>query len=89
MSLKLECFHGLYQMNEYPGKKVQTSREKVIELAKYVMADDDLINELSIWKTPTFPVNGVDLMHNNVPPGAHVKQILNHLFKIWIEVCLI
>lgn len=70
------------------GKKVQTSREKVIELAKYVMVDDELINELNVWTTPIFPVGGMDLMRNNISPGSHIKQILDHLFKIWIEVCL-
>ncbi|MCP9256868.1 hypothetical protein DINM_000100 [Dirofilaria immitis] len=66
-------------------KKVQTSREKVIELAKYIMADGGLINELNIWVTPVFPISGIDLMNNSVPPGSHVKQILDHLFKLWIE----
>ncbi|VDK83077.1 unnamed protein product [Litomosoides sigmodontis] len=73
------------RLHKFTRKKVQTSQEKVIELAKYVMVSDELINELNIWESPTFPVGGVDLMHNNIPPGPHVKQILDHLFKVWIE----
>ncbi|EFO23490.1 hypothetical protein LOAG_04995 [Loa loa] len=73
------------RLHKFTRKKVQTSREKVIELAKYTMVDDELISELNAWKTPVFPVGGIDLMYNNVPPGSHVKQILDHLFKIWIE----
>ncbi|CAG9540206.1 unnamed protein product [Cercopithifilaria johnstoni] len=73
------------RLHKLTRKKVQTSREKVIELAKYAMVDDEMINELNIWRPPIFPVGGVDLMHNNIPPGPHVKQILDHLFKIWIE----
>uniref|UniRef100_A0A0R3RZX7 PolyA_pol domain-containing protein n=1 Tax=Elaeophora elaphi TaxID=1147741 RepID=A0A0R3RZX7_9BILA len=73
------------RLHKFTRKKVQTSREKVIELAKYAMVDDELINELSIWETPVFPVGGVDLMNNNISPGAHVKQILDHLFDVWIR----
>ncbi|VDK73682.1 unnamed protein product [Onchocerca ochengi] len=73
------------RLHKFTRKKVQTSREKVIELAKYTMVDDELINELNIWEAPTFPIGGMDLMNNNVPPGPHVKQILDHLFKLWIE----
>uniref|UniRef100_A0A1I8EXZ9 Poly A polymerase head domain-containing protein n=1 Tax=Wuchereria bancrofti TaxID=6293 RepID=A0A1I8EXZ9_WUCBA len=73
------------RLHKFTRKKIQTSREKVIELAKYAMVDDELINELSIWEMPTFPIGGIDLMHNNISPGPHVKQILDHLFQIWIE----
>ncbi|KAM3716122.1 CCA tRNA nucleotidyltransferase 1 [Dirofilaria immitis] len=73
------------RLHKFTRKKVQTSREKVIELAKYIMADGGLINELNIWVTPVFPISGIDLMNNSVPPGSHVKQILDHLFKLWIE----
>ncbi|KAL3985607.1 Poly A polymerase head domain family protein [Acanthocheilonema viteae] len=73
------------RLHKFTRKKVQTSREKVIELAKYVMVGDELINELNIWEPPTFPVGGLDLMHNDISPGSHVKLILDHLFKVWIE----
>nr|CRZ24724.1 BMA-HPO-31 [Brugia malayi] len=73
------------RLHKFTRKKIQTSREKVIELAKYAMVNDELINELSIWEMPTFPIGGIDLMHNNISPGPHVKQILDYLFQIWIE----
>ncbi len=46
----------------FPGKKVQTSREKVIELAKYTMVDDELINELNILGSTniSYRRNGLD-----------------------------
>ncbi|VDN07833.1 unnamed protein product [Thelazia callipaeda] len=73
------------RLHKFTRKKVQTTREKVIELAKYVMAEDKLINELSMWEAPVFPVGGVDLLRNKVPSGPVVKLILDHLFKLWIE----
>ncbi|VDN22427.1 unnamed protein product [Gongylonema pulchrum] len=73
------------RLHKFTRKKVQTSREKVIELAKYAMSDDRIINEIRAWETPVFPVSGLDLMHSNVPSGQHVKKILDHLFKLWIE----
>uniref|UniRef100_F1L3Q5 tRNA-nucleotidyltransferase 1 n=1 Tax=Ascaris suum TaxID=6253 RepID=F1L3Q5_ASCSU len=68
-----------------PGrdKKKINGRDMVRELAKYVCASAEIIEEIGVWKMPEFPVSGKDLIGTGVKTGPIMRRVLTHLFELW------
>lgn len=60
-------------------------RTKVLELAKYCMVNNAVLEELDNWHIPEFPVNGKDLL-NFISSGPIMSEVLTTLFIIWRKV---
>lgn len=67
---------------------IETTRNRIIELLKYVDAYE-LIPEIKSWEVPKLPVTGIDLKDAGVPGGRHMKVLLQHFYVLWRKVsCL-
>jgi hypothetical protein len=56
--------------------------EKIAEVLKYINATD-LIQTLSEWPVPVFPINGKIIATKKIPKGPAYTRILNELKEIW------
>ncbi|KHN87314.1 CCA tRNA nucleotidyltransferase 1, mitochondrial [Toxocara canis] len=68
---------------EMEDRKKMGGREMVVELAKYIRASPQFIEEIGLWEMPEFPVNGRDLMGTGVKGGPVMRKVLTHLFEVW------
>jgi poly(A) polymerase len=44
-----------------------------------------LLDHAEMWKQPSFPLNGSDVMAAGVPAGKRIGEILSDLEKQWID----
>ncbi|VDN51301.1 unnamed protein product [Dracunculus medinensis] len=70
---------------QFPEKMTLDRRTKVLELAKYCMVNNAVLEELDNWHIPEFPVNGKDLL-NFISSGPIMSEVLTTLFIIWRKV---
>lgn len=77
----------LYSLHS--DKKKINGRDMVRELAKYVCASAEIIEEIGVWKMPEFPVSGKDLIGTGVKTGPIMRRVLTHLFELWKKVKLL
>ncbi|VDK56346.1 unnamed protein product [Cylicostephanus goldi] len=75
----------IVKLDVSPGHDQQkiSGLELVIQLAKAVCAEQNLVKELESWPVPQFPVKGLDLMSCGVDRGPKMKLTLTYLFEIW------
>uniref|UniRef100_A0A1I7U2T5 CCA tRNA nucleotidyltransferase 1, mitochondrial n=1 Tax=Caenorhabditis tropicalis TaxID=1561998 RepID=A0A1I7U2T5_9PELO len=58
-------------------------RQRLIQLARSILADEQRIQMIEAFEAPKFPVTGRDLMGAGVRKGPHVRNILYYLYEIW------
>jgi hypothetical protein len=47
-----------------------------LELLKYIgIVNTDIYKEINEWDIDKFPINGVDLLHTNIPKGPKMKYL--------------
>ncbi|KHN71656.1 hypothetical protein Tcan_00898, partial [Toxocara canis] len=70
----------ILDLEKAPGhnRKKMGGREMVVELAKYIRASPQFIEEIGLWEMPEFPVNGRDLMGTGVKGGPVMRKVLTH-----------
>ncbi len=56
--------------------------EKIAEVLKYINASD-LIQTLTEWAVPVFPINGKTIATKKIPKGPAYTRILHELKEIW------
>jgi hypothetical protein len=59
--------------------------EKIGEVLKYINASE-LIEPLTEWPVPVFPINGKIIANKKIPKGPAYTRILNELRELWKEV---
>lgn len=70
-----------------PGHENQPSRlrQRLVQLAKSVLADEERIRKIEQFEAPKFPVTGHDLMKAGVRKGPNVRNVLFYLYELWKE----
>ncbi|CAI2354130.1 unnamed protein product [Caenorhabditis sp. 36 PRJEB53466] len=68
-----------------PGHENQPDRlrQRLVQLARSVLADEQRIQMIERFTPPQFPVTGRDLMETGVRKGPHVRNVLFYLFDLW------
>lgn len=66
-----------------PKSEQYLAKNSVIEFLKYI-GREEIIQEISEWPIPIFPVSGYDLK-SKVQSPRHIKHIIDHLKEIWAE----
>lgn len=70
-----------------PGHENQQDRlrQRLVQLAKSVLADEERIQMIENFEAPKFPITGRDLMEAGVRKGPHVRNVLYYLYNLWKE----
>ncbi|EGT42414.1 hypothetical protein CAEBREN_02546 [Caenorhabditis brenneri] len=68
-----------------PGHENQPTRlrQRLIQLARSVLADEDRIQKIQDFEAPKFPISGRELMGAGVGRGPKVRNVLFHLYELW------
>ncbi|CAL2042567.1 unnamed protein product [Caenorhabditis brenneri] len=68
-----------------PGHENQPTRlrQRLIQLARSVLADEDRIQKIQDFEAPKFPIGGRELMGAGVGRGPKVRNVLLYLYELW------
>lgn len=87
LRLKLDSFTREQKLKHFKFIIVDNSKdakiyEKLADLLKY-LNQVDLIQELTEWQVPVFPINGNQIASKNIPKGPMFTHVLKELRELW------
>lgn len=82
------------------GNQPERARQRLVQLARSVLAEEELIEMIEKYTTPQFPISGDnnyiiisnmlifsgrDLIEVRVKKGPQVRSVLTYLFDLWMK----
>ncbi|CAI5450850.1 unnamed protein product [Caenorhabditis angaria] len=76
----------IVDLEQRPGHdpSLEKLRRRVVQLAKSVGANREILEIIEKFESPKFPIDGKVLMSSgNLKKGPHVRNVLMYLFDLW------